>query len=107
MASPQPPPGPLGNGNGGGGPAEKQVSASSRSTQAQPVVEILGGDAYAAVVVLALLVLNMTQGMDSVLYVTATNPMLLFLYFVSCFGSLVNLTLTDSSGAAYMNGCTC
>ena len=60
MASPQPPPGPLGNGNGGNGPADKQGSTSS--TAAQPVVEILGGDAYAAVIVCALLLLNMTSG---------------------------------------------
>lgn len=60
MASPQPPPGPSGNGNGNG-PADKQQS--TRSDVAQPVVEILGGDAYAAVIVCALLLLNMTSGM--------------------------------------------
>lgn len=60
MASPQPPPGPLGKGNDG--PADKQNSSSS--SVVQPVVEILGGDAYAAVVVCALLLLNMTSGMD-------------------------------------------
>ncbi len=60
MASPQPPPGPLGNGNDG--PADKSQAASSGSSPAQPVVEILGGDAYAAVVVCALLLLNLTQG---------------------------------------------
>lgn len=59
MASPQPPPGPLGNGNDG--PADKQNSTSP--AVAQPVVEILGGDAYAAAVVCALLLLNMTSGM--------------------------------------------
>lgn len=62
MASPQPPPGPLGNGNDGNGPADKQQSTNS--DVAQPVVEILGGDAYAAVIVCALLLLNMTSGME-------------------------------------------
>ena len=65
MASPQPPPGPLGNGSDGNGPTDKQDAA-------QPVVEILGGDAYAAVIVCALLLLNMTSGMETV----AVTPML-------------------------------
>ena len=68
MASPQPPPGPSGNENAGNGPADKQQSAVSGTTQAQPVLEVLGGDAYAAVVVCALLIMNMTQGIiDSAL----------------------------------------
>ncbi len=62
MASPQPPPGPIGNGNDGNGPADKQQSTNSSSAQTQPVLEILGGDAYAAVVVCALLLMNLTQG---------------------------------------------
>lgn len=62
MASPQPPPGPIGNGNDGNGPADKQQSINSSSAQTQPVLEILGGDAYAAVVVCALLLMNLTQG---------------------------------------------
>ncbi|DBB18580.1 TPA: hypothetical protein ACH3X3_000209 [Trebouxia sp. C0006] len=61
MASPQPPPGPIGNGNDGNGPADKQQSTNSSSAQTQPVLEILGGDAYAAVVVCALLLMNLTQ----------------------------------------------
>lgn len=61
MASPEPPPGPLGNGSDGNGPTDKQQSTSDA---AQPVVEILGGDAYAAVIVCALLLLNMTSGMQ-------------------------------------------
>ncbi len=60
MASPQPPPGPIGN--DGNGPADKQQSTNSSSAQTQPVLEILGGDAYAAVVVCALLLMNLTQG---------------------------------------------
>lgn len=64
MASPQPPPGPLGNDNDGNGPADKQQSMSS--DVAQPVVEILGGDAYAAVIVCALLLLNMTSGTQEI-----------------------------------------
>lgn len=63
MASPQPPPGPPGNGSDG--PTDKQDSATS--AVAQPVVEILGGDAYAAVIVCALLLLNMTSGMQCLL----------------------------------------
>ncbi|KAL0043415.1 hypothetical protein WJX79_004131 [Trebouxia sp. C0005] len=59
MASPQPPPGPIGN--DGNGPADKQQSTNSSSVQTQPVLEILGGDAYAAVVVCALLLMNLTQ----------------------------------------------
>lgn len=66
MASPQPPPGPFGNGNDGNGPADKQQSTSSDA--AQPVVEILGGDAYAAVIVCALLLLNMTSGMEGIVF---------------------------------------
>ncbi|KAL0041184.1 hypothetical protein WJX77_007940 [Trebouxia sp. C0004] len=61
MASPQPPPGPIGNGNDGNGPADKQQSTNSISAPTQPVLEILGGDAYAAVVVCALLLMNLTQ----------------------------------------------
>ena len=62
MASPQPPPGPLGNGSDG--PTDKQQSTSEA---AQPVVEILGGDAYAAIIVCALLLLNMTSGMQRII----------------------------------------
>ncbi len=62
MASPQAPPGPIGNGNDGNGPSDKQQSINSSSAQTQPVLEILGGDAYAAVVVCALLLMNLTQG---------------------------------------------
>lgn len=61
MASPQPPPGPLGNGNGNAGAANKQQNSNTSSSQAQPVLEILGGDAYAAVVVCALLIMNLTS----------------------------------------------
>ena len=62
MASPQPPPGPLGNSNGNDGAADKQQNSNTSSSQAQPVLEILGGDAYAAVVVCALLIMNLTSG---------------------------------------------
>ena len=72
MASPQPPPGPLGNGSDGNGSADKQQSTSSDA--AQPVVELLGGDAYAAVIVCALLLLNMTSGSGNCLLTLLSSP---------------------------------
>lgn len=58
MASPQPPPGPYGSGSNDGSGDHK----ASTGTAAQPVLDIFGGDAYAAMLVCALLVMGMTQG---------------------------------------------
>ena len=58
MASPQPPPGPRDNENNDGSNSKSNADAAP----AQPVVDVLGGDAYAAVLVCALVIMGMTQG---------------------------------------------
>ena len=101
MASPQPPPGPLGNGSDGNGPTDKQQSTSSNA--AQPVVEILGGDAYAAVIVCALLLLNMTSGMKEVRACVTLHEALRMPVH-----NIVILSKGVLCGAVFMNGgCTC
>ena len=56
MASPQPPPGPRDNENNDGSNSKADAAPT------QPVLDVLGGDAYAAVLVCALVIMGMTQG---------------------------------------------
>ena len=58
MASPQPPPGRRDNDNNDG----SNRKSSAGAAQSQPVLDVLGGDAYAAVLVCALVIMGMTQG---------------------------------------------
>ena len=60
MASPQPPPGPHDSGDNNS--SSSKAAAAAAPSHPQPVLDVFGGDAYAAVFVCALLIMGMTQG---------------------------------------------